>query len=503
MGHFSFVTHDLIPAHETISRITDLAIVTAPGGADVLISTTRYDGLLDAWNIGGSGIGRIDGVWYGRPDTAGSDPHMAFIETDSGVSLLSGGGHGGALTLRPLRANGGLDPAQSLGTIAALPGDLTAAITVALPAGGQMVYGGVQGAGGVAGLRFDAHGGFLGATLTADSPAVYADRVSAVTSAEIDGSGYLFSAGAGDVGVTAWRIGASGDLAAVDNADFDDGLWISAPTALTTGSAFGKTYVVVAAAGSGSLSAIEVAADGEMRVTDHVLDALDTRFAGVTALETVSYGGQSWILAGGADDGISLFRIMPGGRLLHCATIADSAEMGLDNVSAIAARAAGDGLDIFVSSASEPGLTRLRYDTGPQGQVVSAVGAGDASGGGGDDMVLGNAADNQLFGGNGDDILMDGGGADRMQGGGGDDIFVMTADGEHDVIADFSLGHDRIDLSNWDGLRNIGQLELTQTATGFRVEYRDEVLDVEAGGPLNPALLQAPDSDQPDAGLDR
>ena len=97
--------------------------------------------------------------------------------------------------------------------------------------------------------------------------------------------------------------------------------------------------------------------------------------ADVAALEVVSHCGEIYVIAGGGDDGITVLQLLPDGQMVTRATIADTTAMTLANVSAIAATGSGDGLDIFVASASEHGITRLRYDIGPAGQVLTATAA--------------------------------------------------------------------------------------------------------------------------------
>jgi serralysin len=89
-----------------------------------------------------------------------------------------------------------------------------------------------------------------------------------------------------------------------------------------------------------------------------------------------------------------------------------------------------------------------------------------AIGGGGDDVLIGNAVGNVLKGGGGNDSLNGGEGGDREEGGGGADIFVFTAAGHSmdyalrsdgkklmpDVLSDFASGTDRIDLSAIDAV---------------------------------------------------
>ncbi|MEA3045643.1 MAG: serralysin [Sphingomonadales bacterium] len=88
----------------------------------------------------------------------------------------------------------------------------------------------------------------------------------------------------------------------------------------------------------------------------------------------------------------------------------------------------------------------------------------DAIGGGGNDVVTGNAANNFLHGGAGNDSLAGGAGFDQDEGGAGADIFVFTAPGDSgetalrsdgakfrsDVLTDFVSGTDRMDLSAID-----------------------------------------------------
>jgi serralysin len=143
--------------------------------------------------------------------------------------------------------------------------------------------------------------------------------------------------------VTAWQIGSGGGLSAVSSIDADDGLWIAAPTGFEVLTVGAQTFLVLAAAGTSSLTVIAVGTNGSLSVTDHVIDGRDTRFEGVTTLATVVHDGQSYVIAGGADDGISLFHLLPNGQLLHLAAIEDTTGMGLANVSAVAAQSGATG----------------------------------------------------------------------------------------------------------------------------------------------------------------
>jgi serralysin len=97
-------------------------------------------------------------------------------------------------------------------------------------------------------------------------------------------------------------------------------------------------------------------------------------------------------------------------------------------------------------------------------QIAFGARIENAVGGGGDDSLSGNRSGNTLSGGAGNDILAGGFGNDRVEGGAGADIFVFTSTGHSvgymirsdgkkflpDILADFTSGTDRIDLSAID-----------------------------------------------------
>ena len=70
-----------------------------------------------------------------------------------------------------------------------------------------------------------------------------------------------------------------------------------------------------------------------------------------------------------------------------------------------------------------------------------------------DNVILGNDAANKLKGGGGNDVLTGGAGRDTLTGGIGNDTFAFQAVSDspvgkaYDIIADFTAGQDRIDLS--------------------------------------------------------
>jgi Ca2+-binding RTX toxin-like protein len=283
------------------------------------------------------------------------------------------------------------------------------------------------------------------------------------------GTDYLVTVSAADDAVTVWAVDQTGALSQTGVAA--PGIGIDAPSAIAAATVSGEQYLVVAGSGSGSLSVFGLTGTGGLQLADHVLDDIQTtRFADAAVLETVRHGDRTYLLSAGSDQGISVLTLLPGGRLIHLASLGDSPGMTLDQVSGLTARAVNDTLQIFAVSGTEAGVTQLELDLAQLGEVL-----------------MGDDGPETLVGGAADDILFDGGGRDVLQGGAGADLFVFAADGRRDVILDFDPARDALDLSGWAMLHDVLQLQITPTVNGARLTYRDEVLEIHSvnGTPLS------------------
>ena len=424
------------PTDAGTSRITDLALGTG-ALSDVLYSTTRYDGQIDSWDIAGGGITALDSDGFAIGPIAGNNPRLTFVDGQ----LLTGGGAGGALTLRSLGTDGSLGVAVDLTGTAGFDGPLIDPVVTTLANGGTSVYAGLSNGSGMVQIVLDSAGNVISTAEIDDKGRTAADEITAMTTSVIDGVSFVFTASASDLGISAWQVRDAGNMTARETLRPETGLWASAPTAIEAITVNGQDYVVMAAAGSSSLTVVSTGPVGELVVVDHVIDDRTTRFDGVTAITTVTHKGQTWVFAGGADDGITAFQVLDGGRLLARAHIADTTAMTLANVSALAARSNGATIDIFAASATEAGLSRLSLVIDPD-----------------------------------EDVIIDTAQSDTLTGGAGADVFVMTADGQVDTISDFTLGEDTLDLTDWNGLRSINQLFFDPISGGIQITYGDEVL---------------------------
>ena len=95
------------------------------------------------------------------------------------------------------------------------------------------------------------------------------------------------------------------------------------------------------------------------------------------------------------------------------------------------------------------------------------------TGGAGDDILLGREGDDTLRGGDGDDYLSGGGGNDTLYGGEGADTFAFVAGNGADVVGDFSVAGDLIDLSGFAGITGFGDLTITGESDGVVIDLSE------------------------------
>lgn len=486
MSRLSFVIHAAGPSDNTHSHITDLEIIEI-AGTEFLLSGTRYDGVLRQWSIEDGPLTISADFTYLGGDRPGGIAGMTTIDSASGPAVLTGGGDHGQLQLVDLNQDGSFGTATLLSTLPEAFDGFQNGATLSFSNGNTFVYGTLANQNGLAQIEFDANGAILDQTVLFD-PAPQTHQIAALNTTAIGTQSFVVTASGAQNGLTTRAVNQDGNVTDTHTISADDGLWINAPTALEIVTIGGSTYAILGAAGTDSLSVIEINPDGSMIVRDHVLDARETRFGGVTSLEVVQIDSHTYIIAGGADDGLSVFMLLEGGLLVHLAAIEDTDDVSLDNISALVGRAGDTSLDIFVGSSSETGITHVQFDTGPIGiTATGTLAGGTLYGTVGSDVLQGHDGDDVILAGAGDDLLRDGAGSDVMTGGAGADIFILGRDGDDDTITDFVLGEDRIDLSLWPMLRDISQLFITIEANGMRIIYGDETLYVQSadGTPID------------------
>lgn len=431
--------------------------------------------------------------------------HGLAVETGFAVHgsqrvTLSGGGISGSVTPMALSAAlAGAGEGRSVSTFldgSSLLGPMAVEMLAVTAGTTTWLYAARPGGEGIGIFRANGTGQPEFLSQLADTPGTYAAGVSAMTSFAIDGETYLAAGSRGEGGVTVFLVGEDGELIPTDSLGIGQLVPLPGLESLRAVQAGGETYLLAAASGNSSLTVLRVDDGGLLSVADHVQDSLDTRFQSARCIDVITVKGWTFVLAAGADDGLTLMVLLPGGRLLHLETLADTAAAGLGNVTALRMVHLGDSLQILTVSGAEAGLTVLEIDLSQLGVAVAWARAGGTLAGAAlRDLLVASEGIFGLSGGGGDDILVDGPGSQVLTGGAGADVFVMVADGAPDTIMDFDRSRDRIDLSLLPGFRNASQLEIAATSNGAILRFGGEELTIVTanGRPLTEAQVWALD----------
>jgi Ca2+-binding RTX toxin-like protein len=473
-----------------VSGITDLEL-RSQNGIISLYAAGRPGGGLLSLNVT-TGISLNDYVTIPTNGTLSAPSRLGVIPINGQPSIILTGPGGTLIGGYRIEADG------SLGAATVITSSPTTVVTAQanLDIGGnQFFYTAQQGSNAITVGQVSATGAMTTLQTISLGSVVAGRDVSALTPVMVGAERMLVASLFTRNEIDVFRIEADGRLTLLTTFGIVDGLWTNEPAAMAVTTLGGLTYLVLASTGSSSLTVMRLDTNGAITVVDHVMDTLDTRFEGAQAVATVSVAGRAFVLAGGADDGVNLFALMPDGRLVLMATVLDAPGLGMTSVTALTAQAGGDGIDVFVAGEGA-GITRLRVELGamalPQtGTAVANVLTGGASA----DQLFGGAGADSLNGSAGRDVLSDGEGEDTLTGGADADVFVLAPDGATDWITDFQLGVDRIDLSEWGRVYDLSGLTWLARAGGFAVAYGDEVLEVQTanGAALTAANFTAAD----------
>ncbi|WP_460272899.1 calcium-binding protein [Celeribacter sp. ULVN23_4] len=442
------------------SHISDIEVVTLDGRVFVL-TVGQYDSAAQAWELQSGSLVQTDSLSLSTGVTAGAEGDLLLLSTDTQDYIFTGGGASGAFKLVQADGTNVYGSTASLGT--AFSGDLYGTQAVQLDTGDILVLGALADQAQIGMVEIDAASGTITntSTLSYDSNAAN-DAIGAAVITEVGAHTYYVAALQNSNELRVWDIDrATGALTARATLADTDLFWGTTPSAMASMDVAGTRYLAVGAYTSSSIHMIRIDDDGTLSMVDQVVSDSISHVGNVTALATVAFEGETYMAVGGNQGGLALYLVLHDGTLSFMSHIYDNADMALQNISDIDLYADAEGIDIFVSSSSEYGLTHLYVDMTNEAGLIS-----------------GTASSETLTGTSLNDIFYDGAGSDVLQGGAGADVFVFAEDGESDTISDFKLGTDRIDLSHWSGLNGLDQLGFITISSGIRIHYGSEVLTV-------------------------
>ncbi len=491
MYSFSVIETFTDAAVHLVSGICDLEVITTQG-VTRLYTATRAGGGVMAIDVGASMV-KIDEVLTATSGSLSAPAHLELVALGGQTTLMVTG----ANVLRQggyrIDADGGIGVAA---TYRGSPLGVVTAIESLVIGGETFFFMSRTNEQSVYTYKYvQASGQMQLVTETVLGPDFQGVDITSLLAVQSRGSTYLVALSLTGDCLRSFAVGANGALTQVAALGAAEGLGLTDPKGVQSVTMDGESYIVMAGTGSSSLSVVAVEPDGSLRAIDHLFDTLDTRFAGVQALSVVTVGDRVFVVAGGSDDGLNLFQMLPGGRLVLVATQLQAPGMALDNISAITTTVSAGMIEVFVAGEGA-GITRLRVDVGTQAPMLRGIaGADSLTGGASGDLIDAGAGHDVLRGEAGNDILLGGTGCDTLFGGAGSDLFVLMADGQADVIGDFQVGVDRIDLTGWGRVYDISALTIQTTATGAILTFGSEQVVVQSGNgqPIAASAFRTPD----------
>lgn len=479
--------------------LAHLDALTLPSGTYLYAGTGGSGGVL-AFRLRTDGglLQRIDTHIFPEALWPQLGHGLAAFPSGGQPTLLIGGAGGNGVQMMTLQADGRL---ANITVTGALPsGAMHISDAVQITIGGEVwTYLTEAGTGDIHWMRSD--GGGLVTSSHGQLDLVQARHL-AVT--QVPSGDVLLATDAASNEVIAFRPnGTSGAVTEVGRLGPDNGLWIAVPTALVTVSSFGQSFAIVAGAGSNSLSVLHVTASGSLVPTDHLIDTRETRFGMPQDLATAQVGDHVFVVAGGGDDGVSLFQLLPTGRLVYLETLIHNTGQGLMNVAALEAVILGDTLYVFATSQSDGGVAQFNRSLAALGVAeTNATSAARVTNGttGDDLLVAGATGHDTLIGGAGDDLLVASDANVTLRGGAGRDRFVLKQAPALVLIEDFEAGVDVLDMSAFLFLRSPAQIDVTPTATGAEIVFRGTQVTVQSAGgaPLDRNAIFGVEFDHPD-----
>ncbi|MEL6953060.1 MAG: hypothetical protein AAFY68_00830 [Pseudomonadota bacterium] len=445
-----------------MTGITDLDLRVAESGALVLYATSRSGMTISEYTISGN----VTFTGFTALPTDIAD--VGFI-TSGGSNFAFGLGPGLVdPVLWDVTSDGGFTSPDSLASGTSTAFGFAAATTIEV-SGNSYFYGAGYSDADLYSYRVDPSG-----TMTPVTGNTFPAGASRLFALEIDGAPLLLSTSSEGRSIESHSIDSNGLLSFSDSVGALDGLGIAGVTDLVHVAQADGDYIVVAARDSSSLSVLSIDSAGAMTPVDHIIDDLNSRFQNVTALAGLSVGDRHFIAAGGLDDGVSIFEMLPGGRLLQVETFVDTSDAALNNVSALSMAEIGGVLHLFAGSGDEEGISHFTATTPSAPTQTGGAGNDLITGSSSGEILAGGAGNDTIRGEAGDDIVIDGAGSDELTGGSGRDIFVLVDDNLSDTITDFTLNEDQLDLSGWTFFRNPSQLTYTATDTGATLAFFGE-----------------------------
>lgn len=285
------------------------------------------------------------------------------------------------------------------------------------------------------------------------------------------GRDYILAASAAGARLTLYEVTPANSFVEICSVDAQGGLPISDFSGVEYLDLGGRDFVIASGSENSALVVLEIDRDLNFHLRDYVVDDRSTWFDDVRAFDVANYRDRGFILAAGAERGLSLFEMMSDGRLILRDQWWGTQARPYDRVSQIELFVMDDRLMAYLGYHGEGRARILDLE-------LSGIAQPDQDKAELDQRIFANDTGDAVAGGQGQDIVYDGLGSDALTGNQGGDQFVLRADGVMDWITDFDPEEDILDLSLWSMLYSVSQLKQERLGSDWYVYFGDETLRI-------------------------
>jgi len=440
----------------------------------LIVTSSGAGGGITTYLMDDSGqITLQDQVLFDENSAWGQGASIGILETDAGLRLMVTGPVAGQLLDIGFDEFGNLGSFDSTGLATSGPFEIAVQLN-----SGFLIAASSDDSG--FGIYTQATSGSINLIETiADSSDSFAQDIGVMTCMVFDGGVEVLMVGSQSERGLSTYIVSDGVVSLAGSLEYYGGI----PTDIEAVENGGGHYTILASAAGvgegGSLTVVRTQADGSMVVTDQIMDTLDTRFGRAQAVDALEVNGHTFVVSGGGDAGISLFMFMPDGTLQHLQSIESSINISLAAITDIILVSEAGVLNALVSTEGGGGFIRVGFDlSGLSTGGATVAEDGSLVGGELQDVLNGDAQNNEIYGAGGDDLIRDGAGEDVLTGGAGADTFILANDGVADVITDFDPLVDSLDLSHWPFLYDASSLTIEVVNDVFVIIWRGERLEI-------------------------
>ncbi|WP_373355281.1 hypothetical protein [Pseudoroseicyclus sp. CXY001] len=274
IGRVAWLEGDATQRH--LLGISDMWIEQGAAGP-MLYTISEAGQMLASFSLTGSAPRLIDRAAMPAGPALGVDTEVSLIEA-GGKTLACVTGVAG----RPawLTATGDEGQIKGYGgdPFAALPDD-AAQILVTDVGSQSYAYVLRPGSDSISAYRMAADGSYSAVyTPAPERPTSSGPGLSDLATLELHGKTWLAGASTDLDALVLFRVAGNGVPVETDRVWNLTGIGLDTPSAVVTAVVGGHGYAVMASSNTSSITVAEILADGTLKVTDHVLDSLNTRF---------------------------------------------------------------------------------------------------------------------------------------------------------------------------------------------------------------------------------